>query len=374
MKIEKYVIFTDLKDFTYKNSLLTDAQVEDILWGFEKIVRSSAQKYDIELVKSIGDAYLAVCDEGKEAYLFAQDIIKNGKKYDVNQKIPIKEIGLRVTITSWIVNKKNSLEKEDYFWECINLGARIMDITPKGAIFCTKDVSEKLSEAGIHKEILWSFEFQGVIYETELVSLSKLSQEEKENLVKKQLHSDTALLHECDELVFRASCVAALLSLQPIPIIDTYNIIGIHLYMILKLSSKFWKKINMYSASQMFIEIITPLSISYISLHGISTAAKIVLPWIWWYIIAPACFAVSYALGKIYTAYFYYKVQWQRMPKKDIKLLFSKQKNMWKEIWKKQKKEIFKTGRIFYKDVLSIKKEKWFSDVKHDIIKKLKKK
>ncbi len=376
MNTKKYVIFTDLKDFTYKNALLTDGQIEEILWAFEEIVETSAKRYNIQLVKSIGDAYLAMSDTPDSAYDFAKNLIVLWEEYDTKQKIQIKEIGLRVTITFGTVSEKDTLNHEDYFGECINLGSRIMDITPKGAIFCTSEVHEKLKHEKLKKE--WEqvgkFEFQWIIYSTEVWSLTPLEIWVKEHLNSKEYDEVDKLLKDCDELVFRSSCVAALLSLQPIPIIDSYNIVWVHLYMILKLATKFEKKIQLRSASQIFLEIVSPLSLSYISLQWISTAAKIILPWIGGYLIAPASFGVSYALWKIYTAYFYYHIRWEKMPKDDIKLLFSKQKKLWQEMAWERKKEIFATGKNFYKEVLSIKWESGFKNIKNDTVKMLKKK
>lgn len=374
MNTKKYVIFTDLKDFTYKNALLTDSQIESILSSFEGIVTNSAKRHNIELVKSIGDAYLALWDSPDSAYAFAKDILILSQAYDKKQKIEIKEIWLRVTLTCGSVSSKKSLDQVDYFWECINLGSRMMSITPKGEIFCTQDIVKNLTNTEKYSEFVWEYQFHGILSTTPIYSLTELSDIQKQELNPNTQNISANILKECDDIVFRSSCVAALLSLQPIPVIDTYNIIGVHLYMILKISSKFNHKMNTKTAWGVFLEIISPLSLSYIWLQGISTLSKILLPGIWGYLIAPTSFAVSYALWKIYTSYFYYTIAGQKMAKSDIKLLFSKQKHSGKEMAKTRKKEIFSTGKNFYKEVLSIKWEKGFSEVKKEILSMLQKK
>lgn len=374
MNAKKYVIFTDLKDFTYKNALLTDNQIAEILNNFEQIVQGSAEKYEIELVKSIGDAYLALANKWEQAYNFAQEIVEISQKYDAKQKIEIKEIGLRVTLTYGFVSQKESLNQVDYFGEAINLCSRMMSITPKGAIFCSQEVWENIKTVSKYSCFIENFQFQWVLTPIPIYSLTELSDEQKQELLMEWKNQDQTLLQECDEIVFRSSCVAALLSLQPIPIIDSYNIVGIHLYMILRLSSKFNQQLTTKSAGRIFLEIVSPLGVSYMSFQGMNTIAKVILPWVWGYLVAPTSFAMTYALWKIYTAYFYYHLAGQKIPKADIKLLFSKQRLAGQEMWKKRKKEIFKTGKNFYKEILSVKSEFWFHEVKKEIHKFLKKK
>lgn len=375
MDNKKFVIFTDLKDFTYKNALLTDIQIEEILSAFEKVVLTAAKKYSVQVVKSIGDAYLALWDDGKKVYGFSQMILRESLKYDETQKIEIKKIGLRITLTHGGVTQKDSMQLDDYFWESINLGSRMMGIAPKSSIFCTKEVVEKLKNLPEVTPIeVWDFPFHGILKDTSIYSLTDISKQEIHELMKYGQTPKTTMLQECDEIVFRSACVAALLSLQPIPLLDSYNILCVHLYMILKISGKFGRRVSLNSGSKIFLEIISPLSLSYVSLQWASAVTKIVLPWIGGYIIAPLSFAVSYALGKVYTAYFFYDQWGQKMQTADIKSLFFKQKDEGVKIWKSQKKEILLTGKKFYKDILSVKRETWFSKVKNDILSILKKK
>ena len=375
MNNKKFVIFIDLKDFTYKNALLTDMQIEEILTAFEDIVVASADKYGLTIVKSIGDAYLVLWERGDNAFAFSQEILTESRKYDKEQKIEIKKIGLRVTMTFWTVTKKESMKLDDYFGESINLWSRMMSVTPKSAIFCTKEVVDMLKTTKWVTPIeVGEFPFHGILTDTLIYALTDVSKQEIQEILKYGQSPKTTILQECDEIVFRSSCVAALLSLQPIPLLDSYNILCVHLYMILKLSGKFGRRVSLNSGSKIFVEIISPLSLSYVSLQGASAATKILLPGIGWYIIAPLSFAVSYALWKVYTAYFFYDRAGQKMNTTQIRDLFFKQKDEWKKIGKSQKKEIFITGKKFYKDILSVKTEAWFSKVKNDILSILKKK
>ena len=62
MSEKKFIIFTDLKDFTYKNSLLTSRQIQDLLTQFDVYVKQTSEKHNVKILKSIGDAYLLICD------------------------------------------------------------------------------------------------------------------------------------------------------------------------------------------------------------------------------------------------------------------------------------------------------------------------
>lgn len=174
MNQEKYIIFTDLKDFTYKNTLLTDTQVAEILRVFDNIIREAAKKYEVSVIKSIGDAYFAVSETAEAAYLFSKYILEKAQENDAQHKINIKKISLRVTLSYGNISRNTALELEDYFGEAINLGARIMDMTPEGKIFCTEAVKQELSKE-VFSEYLGKFSFHGILTEVPLYSLTSLS-------------------------------------------------------------------------------------------------------------------------------------------------------------------------------------------------------
>lgn len=115
MSEKKYIIFTDLKDFTYKNTLLTDTQIEKILNKFDLIVKNSGKNHNVEIIKSIGDAYFVVGTEASAAFAFSQEILEKSLEYDEKEKIDLKKISLRVTLTYGTITQTQSLDLEDYF-------------------------------------------------------------------------------------------------------------------------------------------------------------------------------------------------------------------------------------------------------------------
>lgn len=361
MNEKKYILLIDIKEFTYKNSLLTNAQVEEILNTFEDIIREYATSYELEIVKSIGDAYLVLSNTYEGALWFSQDILKASQKYDAKQSIELKHIALRVSITYGDIRRKKSLDINDYFGDMINICSRINAITPKWMIYVDSEVIPKGQKW--EYSFVGTFSFHWVITEREIYaygkdiistqSIEKISHENYEN---------------CDKIVFTSSCVAAVFSVSPIPFIESFNIIAVHLYMIVKISVELGEGVSLRKASKIFLQIAGTLGVSYVALLWANTAVKILLPWIGGYLFAPVSFAVTYALWKIYTAYFIYATYGISMDEAHMYEIFQKQKNAGKTIAKLQKKEIFATGKKFYKDILSIKKKSGYTQIQNDIV------
>lgn len=361
MKENRYVIFIDIKEFSYKNALLTDKQVEKILHTFEDIVVQASKAFEVEIVKSIGDAYMVLAKSPDEAYNFSLWVIGWSQTYDNEQKIDLSKVAVRIGINYGEVTKNVSMSLDDYFWDAINLAARIVDMTPAGHIFCSAIVSDMIKN-GNHTS-LWEFDFHGVISPTPIWSLTEISNKE----ISWVLQKSSSLYKDCDTIVYQSACVSAILSAQPLPFIESFNIIGIHLYMIMKISQKFWRPVNLQSGKKIFTDVISPLGLTYMTLQWANTVVKILLPWIWGYLYIPLSFAMTYALWKVYTAYFFYDMWWKKLSDSMIKTLFYRQKNSGKMIAKKRKKEILATGKSVYKDIMSIKKATWYYKVQSEL-------
>lgn len=325
--------------------------------------------YKVSVIKNIGDAYFIIAENPQSAYDFAQDILQASKNYDAQCKIDIKKISLRVTITYGTIARNTALELEDYFGEAINLWARIMDMTPAGKIFCSEEVKLALSEK-IPSEYLWKYTFHGILTEIPLYSLTEISKQEIELLRDR----DDSELKIAEDIVFRASCVAAILSVQPLPFLENLNLVAVHLYMIVRISHIFWKHLDVKQGSQIFWELIAPLGISYAAFQGSASMIKILLPGIGGYLFAPVSFAVSYALWKIYIMYFYYQKSGETLSPELIKELFKKHKYEGKRIAAERKSDIISIGRKYSWEILHIKKSQEFSQVQKDTIRMLRRK
>jgi len=367
MTEKKFIILVDIKEFTYKNSLLTNLQIEQMLQSFDKIVMKSAEENKVSIVKSIWDAYLACVKNSQEAIKYTQDVMKKTKEYDAQHKISIKKMDLRAAMSYGDITKSKTMNLDDYFGESINLASRIINLAPAGKIFLCPNAKENISKS-IPITSVWEHSFHGILTDVEIFSLTKMTQKEILDLDT----SHSSLLEECDKIVFRSACVSAILSAQPLPFIESFNIVGVHLYMIVKLSQKLERGVTLRSWSQIYKEMVAPLWAWYFGSQWLSTFAKIMLPGIWGYLFSPISFAVTYAMGKVYTSYFIYQKYGIKLSDAEVLWIFTKQKDVGKDIAKNQKIHIFKTGKQFYKDVVWIKQKTGYSHVQKDLISMLK--
>jgi len=367
MKEKKYIILIDIKEFTYKNTLLTDKQVWEILTTFESIVTGHFSRNNISIIKSIWDAYLCFAHTPKDAYEFTRSVISQSQKYDKKERVAIKKLSLRASICYGDVTKNKTMDLDDYFGDPINLASRMMPFVPSGEIFIDGKAHAEIRELGKTAHVCDHL-FHGIIEQTSLYSLDSSRKYKQSDI----FHDNKTLLQSCDEIVFRSACVSAILSAQPLPFIENFNIIGVHLYMILKISQQMWRWVSLRSSWEICKKVVSPLWIWYFSMQWANTLLKIVLPGFGWYLFSPVSFAVTYGVWKVYTAYFMHEISGEDFTKDDIIGVFKRQRHMGKEIAKKERKSILQTGKKFYKDILSIKESSWYSDVQKDLIVMLK--
>jgi len=367
MTEKKFIILVDIKEFTYKNSLLTNLQIEQMLQSFDEIVMKLAEKHKVSIIKSIWDAYLATTKWVENAIEYTQNVMKKTREYDQTHKISIKRLELRAAISYGDITKSKTMNLDDYFGESINLASRMIDLAPAGKIFLCSKVRDQMSDTtklistGTHS-------FHGILTELEIFSLTHMSKKEISDL----RHDTSTLLEDCDKIVFRSACVSAVLSAQPLPFVESFNIVGVHLYMIVKLSQKLESWVTIRSWSQIFKEMVAPLWAWYFWSQWLGTLAKIVLPGVWGYLYSPISFAVTYAMWKVYTNYFIYKKGGKKLSDGEILSIFKRQRDIWKDMAKNQKINILKTWKQFYKDVKWIKHKTWYSRVQKDLISMLK--
>ncbi len=363
----KYSIFADIKNFTHKTEKLSVDNITELLSWFDELVKSLATTHELTVVKAIGDAYFLVGDAPQEVYDFSQALLKESQKQDAQQKNTLMTLELRVTICYGAVAKNIILGKQDYFWDSINLCSRMMQIAPKGSILCNKEASTYIDAPWMTH--VGMFHFRGIQEEVEVMSVTKLSKKEVNSISRQH----TQFEQECDDIIFKTSCVAAILSAQPIPFLENFHLVGVQLYMLMKLSETLWLPISMKESSKIFLEVITPLGLSYIAFQWGAAAIKIILPGIGWYFVAPVSFSVSYSLGKIYMLYFLAQKSWQSLDNDTIQSLYNEYKKQAKKIAKNSKSEIIDTGKKYAQEVKDFTKKKEFLHVQDTTVDQLKK-
>jgi class 3 adenylate cyclase len=128
-------MFTDIKGFTSKTSSKSRKQVEAMLDLHDKLVRPVFREYGGRVIKTIGDAFLAIFDSPTDAVQCGMEIQKVLEKHNKESKEE-DQIEVRVGINSGEVHVKEN----DVFGEAVNIASRIEGIAKPGEIYFTEAV------------------------------------------------------------------------------------------------------------------------------------------------------------------------------------------------------------------------------------------
>jgi uncharacterized protein (DUF697 family) len=277
--------------------------------------------------------------------------------YNKPIKFSLKKIELKIIINFWELLKKETKIWIDYFWESLNIASRILDKAEKNNIYVTEPIYQKIKNNINNIKYIWDFSFKWVIYKIPLYIIGNWNSNLEVNL-----HDEyTNIIIDVDNLIFKISSVAFLLTVQPIPILDRYFMVLLHLYLLEEIALKYWIKLSKNQIKEIIWVIFLSIGSIYSSSQFISWIWKIGLPIIWWYILAPMNFSITYALWKVFSNYFYYKQKKQKFTNEDIKVVFLWTKDKWMAIAKKNKQNILNTWKK-YKDII-VKKIKKFDDL-----------
>lgn len=151
------VLFTDFKEFTLTSEFLTPIElVSDLnncFSAFDKII----QEYNIEKIKTIGDAYLAAgglptpnYTHTKDVVLAAlriRDFIKKGKAEKIAQNLPFFEIRVGIhtgPVVAGIVGVKKF--QYDIWGDTVNTASRIESNGEAGKINISHSTYELLKD------------------------------------------------------------------------------------------------------------------------------------------------------------------------------------------------------------------------------------
>ncbi len=348
--LEKIILFTDLSNYTLKTSLLTAKQLKELIIDKQdEIFLPLIKEFDWELVKYIGDSYMILFDNSDKVLSFSIELQKKLGNYNKNCNFNLKKIELRIVISYWKILKKETSIWVEYFWNTINIASRILEKTLKNRIFITKDFLEKIEKDKYIINYLWNYSFKWLVYKVWIYEVIY-----NENFVenKKIFLDDRDLLLQSriwniDKIIFNFSSVIFILSFQPIPLLDNYIFVMLHLYMLKEIAWEYGIKLS----NKNIKEIIATISLSIWWLYStnqlINSISKIWLPIIWWYLIAPTNFAFTYWLWKVFSAYFYYETENTKLTNKDIRDIFLWSKDKWLTIAKEQKTKIIEIWKKY---------------------------
>ncbi len=77
----------------------------------------------------------------------------------------------------------------------------------------------------------------------------------------------SAKVKEADEVIFTAASVGALLGIQPIPFLDTFNLVPIHAYMLIRVANIYGVHMNVEEAVELSKKMVTAIGLSYLALQ-----------------------------------------------------------------------------------------------------------
>lgn len=364
------VVFTDIKDFTLKTSLLTQMQIWKFLNKQDEIVLPIISKYFWKIIKTIWDSYMIVFEKAENAVIASIEIQKKLEEYNSNIELNLYKLELRVSIDYWYLEREINLNWEDFFWETVNISSRLQHKTPENKIFITSNVKTNIDYLrNINCLYLWKTSFKWVLYEVDIYEV--LFEDEKiiafKNWEIKEKNINDFLLtedlkqriNEIDDTIFKFSSVAAILWIQPIPFLDVYSVLPFHIYLLKEIAKKYSIEINTKESKEILTTVIWSIWSSYILSQSVVWLSKIWMIWFWWYIMMPLNFGLTYAMWKILSMYFYQKSQWAKATNSEIKELFKysikswkdiakKDTNKIKEVWKKYKDSLIKTIEKHY--------------------------
>lgn len=352
------IVFTDIKDFTLKTSLLTQKQITDFLNKQDEIILPIITKYFWKIVKSIWDSYMIIFEKAINAVNSSIEIQKELEKYNENIDFNLKKIELRISIDYWLIEREFNNNIEDFYWTTVNIASRLQTIIPENKIYTTKKVIEEINnDEIINSNYLWKTSFKWILYEVDIFEISNLkSRKNIKNNLYYLKEENIIKIKEIDNLIFNYSSVAAILWIQPIPFLDWYTVLPFHIYMLNEIAKKYGLKLTKEESKEILITVAWSIWTTYIFSQWIVWLWKIWTFWMWSYIMVPINFWLTYWIWKTISFYFYKKTQWVKATNQELKELFKYSVNSGRQIAKKDKNKIIETGKK-YKDSI-IKKVK----------------
>jgi len=342
----KTIVATDIVNFTVKSSLLPFQQFEELLKKHDEIIKN-VEDFWGKIIKNVWDGYLIFFETPSFALKAIQKVVENLNEYNLSVEDELHKINLRIVVNIWEVLVKKTLTWNDYFSSSLNLTYRVLSITPPNNIYLTENIYWFINKWEFNIDFVGYKKFKGIWWTT---ALYKFNHENKENLVWKNdviksssiLKSEEldTIIQEVDEIIFKLSAVAAVLSIQPIPIISISLIFFLQVYMTLEIAKIYSIPLSKNMAYSLVWNIIWILWFEYTKSWGQVELTKIWFPWIWWYIQAPLAFSLVYSFWKIISYKFYYDKIWEPKNLNSIKKYFIDRKIEWIEVFKKRKKEI----------------------------------
>ncbi len=151
------VMLTDIKGFTTRTATTTRDEAARLVHEHERLLRPLIHRFDGNIVKSIGDAFLVTFRSPTNALLCAQAI--QDKLWRYNRSVEKDErIEVRVAVSLGEVR----VERRDVFGDAVNVASRVESLTPPGEIWFTQTAYLAMNRQEVAIEDLGKRELKGV--------------------------------------------------------------------------------------------------------------------------------------------------------------------------------------------------------------------
>jgi uncharacterized protein (DUF697 family) len=295
-------------------------------------------------------------------------------EYNSNIKFDLFKIELRITIDYWTLEKKFTIKWNDYFWETVNVASRLQSITDANKIYVTEKVYEEIKTINnIKTYFLWKSSFKWILFDVNIYSIifnDNLWEVSTNNVNHFIINDDiNNSIKNIDSTIFKFASVAAVLWIQPIPFLDVYALLPLHLYLLNQIAKEYWIKLNKSDSKEILTTIMGSVSWSYLLSQWVVWLSKVWLLWFWWYLMITVNFALTYAMWKILSYYLYKKSRWIKSTNKELNDLFKYSLTSWKNIAKKDKDKIIVMWKKYKDHFLEFIKK---NNINFDFIKRKK--
>lgn len=164
------IMFTDIKGFTERTSSQSREDLNKLLKKHEELISPIITKFGGKIIKTIGDAFMAVCESPTNAVLCAVLIQHKFREYNL-KSAEEEKIQIRIALNAGEVQ----IHEKDVFGEAVNIAARIEGITEANEIYFTEAVYLAMNKSEVpSSEIGWR-KLQGL---PEAIKVYKVIQDE----------------------------------------------------------------------------------------------------------------------------------------------------------------------------------------------------
>ena len=152
----KTIVFTDLSGYTQFTAKMSGEELQAFTAKHENHTLETFKPFGGELIKSIGDSYMAVFNSATEAVKACLQL--------VSSSLPNTDMMFRASVVTGDVQEvaNDYFRNKDFFGEAVNLSSRICAITPAGEVWFSNRTRICMNQSEIAWESVGIHVFKGI--------------------------------------------------------------------------------------------------------------------------------------------------------------------------------------------------------------------